>query len=96
LSEIIYQRLDSKTADLNKAKLTLTHTIDQVLLQKTQEIKYAKAILENAHPRSTLRRGYAIIQKNGRLVSSVKQVSVGDKLNVEFKDGSINSTVEEI
>lgn len=96
LSEIIYQRLDSKSATLNKAKLTLTHNIDQVLLQKTQELKYAKALLENAHPRSTLRRGYAIVQNKGKLVSSIKQVSVGDKLKVEFKDGSINSVVEEI
>ncbi len=94
LSEIIYQRLDSKSAELNNAKLTLTHEVEQVLLQKTQELKYAKSILDNAHPRATLRRGYAIVQSNGKLVSSVKQVSVGDKLKVEFKDGSVNSTVE--
>ena len=94
LSEIIYQRLDFKTAELNKSRLTITHKVEQVLLQKTQELKYAKSILENAHPRSTLRRGYAIVQNNGKLVSSVKQVKINDKLKVEFKDGSVNSNVE--
>lgn len=94
LSELIFQRLDLKSAQLNKAKMTLTHSIEQVLLQKTQELKYAKSVLENAHPRSTLRRGYALIQNNGKLVSSVKQVAIGNILNVEFKDGSINAKVE--
>ena len=45
------------------------------------------------NPLLTLKRGYTLTKVEGKVVSSAKQVKSGDKLDVEFDDGIINTRV---
>lgn len=45
------------------------------------------------NPLLTLKRGYTLTKVEGKVVSSAKQVKSGDKLDVEFNDGVINTRV---
>ncbi|MBQ2654554.1 MAG: exodeoxyribonuclease VII large subunit [Methanobrevibacter sp.] len=45
------------------------------------------------NPLLTLKRGYALTKIEGKVVSSAKDVKSGDKLDVEFDDGVINTRV---
>ena len=49
--------------------------------------------LEVLNPLLTLKRGYSIAKVDGKVVSSVKDVKTGDKLDIEFDDGTINTKV---
>ena len=44
-------------------------------------------------PLLTLKRGYSIAKVEDKVVSSVKDVESGDKLDIEFDDGTINTKV---
>ena len=46
--------------------------------------------------KAALRRGYAIIQKAGKNISSVKKVKVGDHLGLQLQDGTIGATTTEV
>ena len=45
------------------------------------------------NPLLTLKRGYTLTKVEGKVVSSAKDVKSGDKLDVEFDDGVINTRV---
>ncbi len=47
-------------------------------------------------PRAALKRGYAIVSKAGRHLSSVKGLAAGHEINIQLSDGKINSKVTAI
>lgn len=49
--------------------------------------------LEILNPLLTLKRGYTIAKVDDKVISSAKDVKSGDKLNIEFDDGTINTKV---
>lgn len=58
-------------------------------------LSVAWARLEAVSPKATLARGYAIVRsKEGRIVRSIDDVSVGDILNVQVADGKFDAKVE--
>ena len=51
------------------------------------------ARLEALNPLSVLVRGYSVVEKNGRMVCRVSDISLGDTLSVRLSDGSVSVTV---
>ena len=49
--------------------------------------------LEILNPLLTLKRGYTIAKTGDKVISSAKDVKTGDKLDIEFDDGTINTQV---
>jgi len=49
--------------------------------------------LKSLDPYATLDRGYAIVQRNGSIVSSVATVKSGDALDIRVKDGAFRAMV---
>ena len=45
-------------------------------------------------PRLALKRGYAIVRKKGSIVSSAREVRARDAIDVEFRDGTVRSTID--
>ena len=45
------------------------------------------------NPLLTLKRGYTLTKVEGKVVSSSKDVKIGDQLDVEFDDGTVNTRV---
>ena len=45
-------------------------------------------------PRLALKRGYAIVRKDGSIVNSARQLHGRDAIDVEFQDGTVRSTID--
>ena len=52
--------------------------------------------LEALNPLSVMSRGYSVVQKEGRVISSSSDMEVGDEFIVRFKDGTITANVQSI
>jgi len=50
--------------------------------------------LRSLHPQATLARGYALVEKDGVAVRSVRDVKSGDALDVRVSDGAFPARVE--
>ncbi|MDR2082917.1 MAG: exodeoxyribonuclease VII large subunit [Candidatus Ancillula trichonymphae] len=50
--------------------------------------------LQALNPKSTLKRGYAIVQQRGKVVSKVAQLKCDDNILVQFSDGEVSARVE--
>jgi len=55
-----------------------------------------KTTLEAQNPLGILGRGYCIVEKNGRTVTSVASLAVQDRLNIRFSDGKSQVLVERV
>ena len=67
------------------------------LLQDIKEqIKNAEDQIRLNNPERQLRLGYSLVSLGGKIVRSVKNVKVGDEVDIKVSDGKIKSIVEEI
>ncbi|WP_394296253.1 exodeoxyribonuclease VII large subunit [Methanobrevibacter oralis] len=49
--------------------------------------------LEILNPLLTLKRGYTLTKIKGKIISTSKDVKKGEELEIEFKDGNVNTKV---
>ncbi|MDZ4122278.1 MAG: exodeoxyribonuclease VII large subunit, partial [Candidatus Cloacimonadaceae bacterium] len=81
--------IDSKKLD--QAEQKLAHHIE-VHLNKAHNTVDSKAIiLHEQSPERILAKGYAILQKGGKIVSSKHEIQSGDKLHIRIKDGEVTA-----
>ena len=57
--------------------------------QKEEKTKYIELVskLDALSPLKTLTRGYSIIEKNNKIVKSIKELNTGEEINIRFVDG---------
>lgn len=69
----------------------LLQSMQQIIKDKKQQLASASRALESVSPLATLGRGYAIVsmEKAGKILRTIKEVTVGDALSIKLKDGEI-------
>ena len=60
---------------------------------KEQNLDKLIAKLEILNPMNTLKRGYAIVRSNDKVLTDIKKVKVDDKIRIEIKTGIIDAKV---
>ena len=63
--------------------------------KQEQKEKYVKLIskLDALSPLKTLARGYSIIEQNGEMVNSVKQLKSGTEIDIKLVDGNSKAKI---
>jgi exodeoxyribonuclease VII large subunit len=88
--------LEQKEKQLDYLKNRLISAQNRNLSQKQQRFVQNVAKLDAMSPLKVLTRGYAMAEnETGDLIRSVRQVKAGDKLNVRFSDGTVETTVRD-
>ena len=73
-------------------------TIENNIIKKVKEAKL-KAIrqitkLDTLSPLKTLTRGYSIVQKDNKVISSVKQLENNEEIDIRFIDGQVSAKIQ--
>lgn len=79
--------------DLIKLEEALNDAMNNILQRKKNKLNVLIASLEGMSPLKKLSSGYSYIEHNGKNVSSIKDVKIGDNIDIYLKDGSIEATV---
>jgi exodeoxyribonuclease VII large subunit len=66
------------------------------LLQAQRSLEQLMRGLDSISPLNTLKRGYAILTKDGKVVDDVRQVSKGDELTARVANGEILGLVKKV
>ena len=93
--------IELKTADLIvKNRLLLDRKSDQLsalvnqqLQQQQNNLKLIETKLQLLDPQQLLKKGYSFTTHNGKLVTSITQLTPGDTITTTLADGTIDSTV---
>ena len=81
---------------LNSIAESQSRLIKQKLQNYAQMLSHVKESLELLTPENVLKRGYAIVYKNDKTISSVDGVELQDEIQVQFSNGKLTSIVKNI
>lgn len=79
---------------LTRESLRLTQVGSSMMRPIEQRLLQFSQTLEAFNPDTILLKGFALVKADGTPVSEVKALSVGDSIEVQFSDGSVNATVD--
>lgn len=74
----------------------LVVNIDKQLKNKERIFERVLTKLETLNPISTIKRGYSITRKEGKVITELKNVKKEDVIKTEVQDGYITSKVLEV
>ena len=90
-------RLKERSARLELLKGRLDTLINERYSLSESTFKLACARLEGVNPLAVLARGYSAVEnERGEIVSSAKEISVGDKIKIRLSDGTLDAVVDTI
>ena len=58
-----------------------------------QKLNHIISKLEVLNQLNTLNRGYAIVKKDNKVLSSIKNINEGENITISLKDGNIESKI---
>ena len=81
---------------LDKIYDKITFEVENNLNIEKERLMNMGGILHNLSPLATIDRGYSIVQKEGKVINSIKEIEFKDDIDIVLKDGSIECVVEKI
>lgn len=88
------QSLAASQAKLATVTVRMAAAMDAHIRRSTAKFHVATRALDTVSPLAVLDRGYAVLKRNGDLVTRTDQVTQGEQLVAELLDGRIHATVE--
>ena len=81
-----YLHVDTQTKNIeNKFKLKI--------IQKRSEFQNVVEKIDALSPLKTLSRGYSIMEKNGKVIKSKKELNIGDEVNIKLYEGTTKAKI---
>lgn len=85
----------------NKEKIRVSRkniylAFSRLILNIKEQIKNAQDQIRLNNPERQLKLGYSLVSLKGKIVRSVKQVKVGEEVDIKVSDGEFKSIVNEI
>jgi exodeoxyribonuclease VII large subunit len=88
--------LAKKSLTLQEKKKLLEVAMNKQLQSYRHQMQLLSTKLEGVSPLKRLSGGYAFVEKEGKAIDSILQISDGDHLQIYLKDGKIKTKVVEI
>ncbi len=92
----IKQQIKEETVATDNLTFKLQNNMEVYLKDKHYQVDQLLQALEHLSPLKIFSRGYALVQKDKKIVRSVDELATGDTLAIDLKDGQLETTVEKI
>jgi exodeoxyribonuclease VII large subunit len=96
LSSQLAQDFSQAGSELSQDKKYLTSQVNLYIKDLRSDITATRKLVRVFDPLTALKRGYAIVSRRGRHLSSIKGIKLGDRLDIRLSDGALGAKVEEI
>ncbi len=87
--------IKEKKLHLKYLSSSLFSSYQGIINNKKKMLSDSALKLDALSPLRVLARGYSVTVKDGNVISSVDNVSVGDRLDIRLSDGQLECTIEE-
>ena len=90
------QNIHEKYISLDMINKSLQNSINnKVQISKTKMVELITK-LDSLSPLKTLTRGYSILEKDNKIVKSVKSLNINDEISIRLIDGNAKAKVIDI
>ncbi len=90
----ISMSLTRKSTTVDMKQEHITNLLNTRILQAKSRLQSIETVIEANSPQAVLKKGYAYVVSNGKIVTSASQIAQGDHITTVFIDGKIESTVD--
>ena len=88
--------LKDKIIQLDNIYDKISFEIENNITTKREHLIKSGSILYNLSPLSTIERGYSVVQKNGKLINSIKDLKLNESIEITLKDGNLECFIDKI
>jgi exodeoxyribonuclease VII large subunit len=81
--------------DLVQIKNTIKNSTSEYLRREKLTLEHHQKSIKMMSPQNILRKGYAIVKVNQKIISNAKNIEAGQEIEVILKDAKLKSTVKE-
>lgn len=82
--------------ELSASTVALDRFARELFIVKKHQLSMSAELVELYHPTGTLKRGYALLRKNGSIQTSSKNLRTGDEIEIQLTDALISSEIKNI
>lgn len=84
-----------KKNDLLHIKNSIKNAAGDYLRHEKLTLEYHQKSIQLMSPQNILRKGYAIVKVNEKIISNAENIEAGQEIEVILRDAKIKSTVKE-
>ncbi|GEO06636.1 exodeoxyribonuclease 7 large subunit [Adhaeribacter aerolatus] len=88
------KRLQHEKINLLKHKFNLSCNADNRLKEESHKLRRYSQSVNHLDPRNILKRGYAIVYRQGKAITDLNALNIGDEIKTRFYAGEIESQVK--
>ncbi|MBI5975317.1 exodeoxyribonuclease VII large subunit [Staphylococcus canis] len=88
--------IQNEQSKLNQIRQSMHQSFHNQLKHKKQQFIQNLTSLNNLSPTNTMLRGYSIVHKDKQVITSAKDLSENDSIEVTMKDGSIDALIKKV
>lgn len=96
ISLSLHGRAQAELSRLQRYRDKISSAVKQRVTEQEHFLELVNKRIEAANPISVLERGFALASRNGKKITSVKEVSAGDSLLLILKDGVLDCNINAI
>jgi len=93
LCQLVLRDIHDMRSEISLMQNQLTTSFEGGLQKKMNHLDKLAVKLDSVSPLSTLKRGYAVVEKNNKTVESINDVEVSDSIDIILKNGIIRTEV---
>jgi len=82
--------LKSRNQDL---ETKLKSVFERIIEGKTHTYRLYTQAMQNLNPLALMARGYAVVSKDGVVITSVQEVRIDEEVSIHLKDGSLDTKI---
>lgn len=87
--------INEQNKKLSKLASSLKLTSNNILKEQVSNLKLIEKTIKLIHPDNVLKRGYAMIFKDGNVFTSIKDLEKDDEVEIKLRDGIKKSKITE-
>ena len=94
VAEWLIHRMDEQVGRIETLRMRLSQTAERQVLIRRHRVELLQQRLAACNPERIYRMGYSLLTKNGKVVRSVTELKVGDRIITHLADGQVQSTID--
>ena len=87
------QRINESYLHVDTQEKNIENKFKLKIMQKRSEFQNVVEKIDALSPLKTLSRGYYIMEKNGKIVKSKKELNIGDEVNIKLYEGTTKAKI---
>jgi exodeoxyribonuclease VII large subunit len=89
----MHRTVDQRRQATDEAYTAMQRALERTLDARRHALLRERERLLAYNPQKTLERGFALVARQGEIISSAAMLAIGDAVTVRFRDGAVDAAI---